>query len=145
MRSIRTFVAIAWYDARPPWRKPVTPSLRGLARFVVANVSWDQQTLMKAYRLIEIKALPHRRRSGMDDDRIRNGNPAPCVGASIMLSEAWRSLVRRYIVYDIPDEMAACFDCEVVRCPDDKYEACLKRSALAAELSAAQTAKPTER
>ncbi len=61
-----------------------------------------------------------------------------------MLSEVWRSLVRRYIVYDIPEEMDACFDCEAVQCPDEKYETCPKRLAQAAELRAARTAEPTE-
>ncbi len=61
-----------------------------------------------------------------------------------MLSEMWRSFVRRYIVYDIPDEMAACFDCDAVRCPDEKYETCPNRLAQAAALRAARTAEPTE-
>ena len=46
-----------------------------------------------------------------------------------MLGEAWRVLARRFIVYDVPDEMAACFGCDVTRCPDDKYAACVTRLA----------------
>jgi hypothetical protein len=53
-----------------------------------------------------------------------------------MLSEVWRALARRYIVYDIPDEMAACFDCDVVRCTSDKYENCPNRLAEATALRA---------
>ena len=45
----------------------------------------------------------------------------------VMLSEAWRTLARRYIVYDFPDEMAACFHCDVVQCPNEKYETCPSR------------------
>jgi hypothetical protein len=46
-----------------------------------------------------------------------------------MLSEGWRALVRKYIVYDVPDEMAACFDCNAVQCPNEKYETCPNRLA----------------
>jgi hypothetical protein len=48
----------------------------------------------------------------------------PVVQEGGVLSEVWRALARKYIVHGIPDEMAACFDCDVVRCPNDKYEAC---------------------
>jgi hypothetical protein len=46
-----------------------------------------------------------------------------------MLGEAWRTLLKKHIAYDIPDEMAACFDCDTVRCPDAKYSACPVRLA----------------
>jgi len=46
-----------------------------------------------------------------------------------MLGEAWRTLLKKHIVYDIPDEMAACFDCHIVRCPDEKYSCCPLRLA----------------
>ena len=58
----------------------------------------------------------------------------------MMLSEAWRALVRKYIVYDIPDEMAACFDCNVARCSDERYESCPNRLAEAAALRSVHTA-----
>jgi hypothetical protein len=32
-----------------------------------------------------------------------------------MLTEAWKGLVEKYIVHDVPDVMAACFDCNVVQ------------------------------
>ena len=57
-----------------------------------------------------------------------------------MLSEVWRALVRKYMVYDIPDEMAACFDCDAVQCPNEKYETCPNRLAHAAALKAARAA-----
>lgn len=57
-----------------------------------------------------------------------------------MLSEVWRALIRKYIVYDVPDEMAACFDCDAVQCPNEKYEACPNRLAHAAALKAARAA-----
>jgi hypothetical protein len=41
-----------------------------------------------------------------------------------MRGEIWKTLVREYTVYDVPDDMAACIDCDVVRCPDGKYETC---------------------
>ena len=34
-----------------------------------------------------------------------------------MLSEKWRYLVRKFVVYDIPPDMAACFDCNVSSVP----------------------------
>jgi len=58
-----------------------------------------------------------------------------------MLSAEWRTLARKYIAYDIPTEMAACFDCGAVRCLGDVYEACPVRLARA---TAAQTARMPE-
>ena len=58
-----------------------------------------------------------------------------------MLGEAWRTLLRKHIVYDIPDEMAACFDCDTRRCPDEKYFTCPVRLALVAASSAARAAE----
>ena len=60
-----------------------------------------------------------------------------------MHNEVWRALARKYIVYDIPDEMAACFDCSVVRCSNEQYESCPNRLAEAAALRPARTAKET--
>jgi hypothetical protein len=57
-----------------------------------------------------------------------------------MLSEGWRALVRKYLVYDVPDEMAACFDCDAVQCPNEKYETCPNRLAHATALKAARAA-----
>jgi hypothetical protein len=54
------------------------------------------------------------------------------------LARVWRSLVRRHIVDDVPDEMTACFNCDSVRCSEEKYEACPNRLAQLAELRAAQ-------
>ena len=51
-----------------------------------------------------------------------------------MLTETWRTLVRKYVVYDIPDEMAACFDCEATICPEEKYRACPIRLACLAAM-----------
>ena len=34
-----------------------------------------------------------------------------------MLSEKWRYLVRKFVVYDIPPDMAACFDCNANSVP----------------------------
>jgi hypothetical protein len=62
-----------------------------------------------------------------------------------MLGGTWRSLVRRHIIYDISDEMVACFDCNVWRCPDDRYETCADRLPRAAELRAARAAEPSDR
>jgi hypothetical protein len=57
-----------------------------------------------------------------------------------MRNEAWRKLLRRFIAYDIPDDMEACFDCEVVSCPDEQFATCPARLARAA----APTAEPNE-
>jgi hypothetical protein len=51
-----------------------------------------------------------------------------------MSGEVWRALARKYIVYDVPYEMAACFDCRAVRCSDGQYESCPNRLAEAAAL-----------
>jgi hypothetical protein len=64
-----------------------------------------------------------------------------------MLSEEWRHLARKFIVYDIPPDMTACFDCDVVRCPSDTFETCERRleSVRAKAVHAGQTsvASPT--
>ncbi len=57
----------------------------------------------------------------------------------MMFSELWKALARKYIACDVPDEMAACFDCNVVRCLGDKYETCPNRLTLAAALKARAT------
>jgi hypothetical protein len=59
----------------------------------------------------------------------------------MILDETWRALAKRYIVYDVPDEMAACFDCDVVQCPHDRYEFCPNRLALVAALKTARTSR----
>ncbi|MGA9014954.1 MAG: hypothetical protein WB509_20895 [Acetobacteraceae bacterium] len=53
-----------------------------------------------------------------------------------MLTEAWKGLVEKYIVHDVPDVMAACFDCNVVQCFGERYASCPNRLALAAALKA---------
>ena len=54
----------------------------------------------------------------------------------MMLSEVWKVFARKYIACDVPDEMAACFDCNVVHCLGDKYATCPNRLTLAAALKA---------
>jgi hypothetical protein len=65
-----------------------------------------------------------------------------------MLSEEWRYLVRKSVVYDIPPDMAACFDCDVMRCPNVKFEACqtrLERARSTEIVRAVGVARPQER
>ena len=50
-----------------------------------------------------------------------------------MLSQEWRTLARRYIVHDIPDEIAACFDCDLVACRNARCETCAVRLARACD------------
>jgi hypothetical protein len=52
-----------------------------------------------------------------------------------MLTERRRALVRRYMKYDLPDEMAACFDCDMEPCQYDRYANCARRIAHAADLA----------
>jgi hypothetical protein len=49
-----------------------------------------------------------------------------------MRNEAWRQLLRTFIAYDIPDDMEACFDCEVVCCPNERFATCPVRLVRAA-------------
>jgi hypothetical protein len=58
-----------------------------------------------------------------------------------MLSADWRALARKYIAYDVFDEMAACFRCDRVRCPDHEYETCPKRLTQAAASKAKSLAQ----
>jgi hypothetical protein len=57
-----------------------------------------------------------------------------------MLSEHWRKLFRRFLAHDIPDDMAACFDCEAVWCPNERFATCPVRLVRAA----AQGGEPGE-
>jgi hypothetical protein len=56
-----------------------------------------------------------------------------------MLSKFWGYLTRKYIVCDVPDEMAACLDCNVVQCSHGEYETCPDRLTQAAALRSART------
>src|SRR5271169_1638035 len=39
--------------------------------------------------------------------------------------------LRRWIVADVPADIAACeFDCKIVSCPDEKFDDCQRRLAL---------------
>ena len=58
-----------------------------------------------------------------------------------LLNEHWRNILRRFLKHDIPDDMAACFECDVVWCPNEQFESCVKRLAKAAE-PPGQAAKP---
>jgi hypothetical protein len=63
-----------------------------------------------------------------------------------MLSEGWRALAREYIAYDFFDEMAACFHCDRVRCPANKYEICPDRLAqTAASKAESRSVRPLAR
>jgi hypothetical protein len=44
-----------------------------------------------------------------------------------MRNERWRNLLRRFITYDIPDDMAACFGCDEMRCSDERFATCSDR------------------
>jgi hypothetical protein len=57
-----------------------------------------------------------------------------------MHNETWRKLLRRFIAHDVPDDMAACFDCDEVRCPDEQFVTCGDRLARAV----AATTRPDE-
>ena len=50
-----------------------------------------------------------------------------------LLNETWRNILRRFLTHDIPDDMAACFECDVVWRPNERFESCLERLAKAAE------------
>ena len=58
-----------------------------------------------------------------------------------MLDETWRKLLRRFIAHDIPDDMEACFDCDVVHCPNEQFAACPIRL----DRAAARTAEPGDK
>jgi hypothetical protein len=53
-------------------------------------------------------------------------------GGCRMLDETWRKLLRRFIAHDIPDDMAACFECDVRWCPNERFETCTRRLTRAA-------------
>jgi hypothetical protein len=55
-------------------------------------------------------------------------------------NERLRNLFRKFIAHDIPDDMAACCDCNEVWCPNERFVACASRLARAAP----QAADPDE-
>jgi len=44
-----------------------------------------------------------------------------------MQNDIWRGLVRKYALYDVPDELAACRDCSTVGCSHERYDGCRRR------------------
>jgi hypothetical protein len=52
-----------------------------------------------------------------------------------MLEKLW-AFFTRHIVEDVPDEIAACMECDVSQCVDDKFRNCPNRLATAARLKA---------
>jgi hypothetical protein len=57
-----------------------------------------------------------------------------------MQNERLRNLFRRFIAHDIPDDMAACFDCDEDRCSNEQFVTCPDRLARAAR----ETAEPNQ-
>ena len=55
-----------------------------------------------------------------------------------MLRKVWETFFRKHVVAEVPDEMAACLDCEAEQCLDGVYETCPARLGQAAALSAAR-------
>jgi len=60
-----------------------------------------------------------------------------------MFSAIW-SLVRNWIVTDVPNEMDACLDCNAMQCTDDQYASCPHRLAHAAALDRLKMPTKTE-
>ena len=67
-------------------------------------------------------------------------------GDGVMLRQVWETFVRKFVekhvVAEVPDEMAACLDCEAEQCLDGVYETCPSRLGRAAFLSAARAQQP---
>jgi hypothetical protein len=53
-----------------------------------------------------------------------------------MLGSLWRAF-RRQIVADVPDAMAACFDCKVPQCSNEQFKTCPYRLTREARLAGA--------
>jgi hypothetical protein len=45
----------------------------------------------------------------------------------------WRTVIRRHLVDEAPDAMAACLDCNVTECDQNRYASCPIRLAYLAE------------
>jgi hypothetical protein len=56
---------------------------------------------------------------------------------TVMLGKLW-AFVKKHIVGEVPDEMAACLDCGIAQCRDNRYETCSNRLIRAAALGAMQ-------
>ncbi|MDR3533742.1 MAG: hypothetical protein P4L90_24670 [Rhodopila sp.] len=49
-----------------------------------------------------------------------------------------RTIVRRHIVSEVPDELSACLDCGAVQCLETEFRTCPTRLARATALDALQ-------
>jgi hypothetical protein len=53
------------------------------------------------------------------------------IGRATNLAAIWKTFVRRNVIDNVPNEMAACLDCDEVECSGDRYDHCAVRLATA--------------
>ncbi len=58
--------------------------------------------------------------------------------------EKIRGFIIRHVVADVPDEIAACMECNVAECVEGKFRNCPNRLARLAALKAAQAGPSLE-
>jgi hypothetical protein len=59
-----------------------------------------------------------------------------------MLRKVWETFFRKHVVAAVPDEMAACLDCNAGQCLNGVYQTCPVRLSETAAPSAARTSEP---
>lgn len=57
-----------------------------------------------------------------------------------MLGELW-TWMKRHLVEDVPDDMAACLDCLNLDCQVSRYETCVNRLTRASALRAMRSSR----
>jgi hypothetical protein len=60
------------------------------------------------------------------------------VGRARNFAAIWRAFVTRNVIDNVPNEMAACLDCDEVKCSGDRYDHCAVRLATADALETFQ-------
>jgi hypothetical protein len=61
------------------------------------------------------------------------------IGKARNFAAVWTAFVKRNVIDTVPNEMAACLDCDEVKCSGDQFEHCAVRLATADSLGAAET------
>ena len=53
------------------------------------------------------------------------------IGRARNFAAIWRDIVKRNVIDNVPNEMAACLDCDEVQCSGERYDHCAVRLATA--------------
>jgi hypothetical protein len=61
------------------------------------------------------------------------------MGKARNFTAVWRTFVKRNVIDNVPNEIAACLDCDELKCSGERYDHCPVRLTTADALDAVQT------